>query len=211
MTEDDRAAALADIEAFIAASEREYIAEVCIDEPDDEPVAAGVYKPSEITFGHVRRARGAINLLVEARKVDEPRYIVWNAAKNEGVVFLDRDDAEWAQSTDPDDEYAYSRFHSTIGEAFVERYGEDERTIETTPQCAFPIITAIPPEAETIRKSFYAAIDFAISEGLEADTFLRCWNEGDWRAIAEEWPEFDLSTTGVDPELLANIVKDRGR
>lgn len=65
MTTQERAAALADIEALIAVSEREYIGDVCLDEPDDEPVAAGVDRSSEITFGHVRRARAALRRLAE--------------------------------------------------------------------------------------------------------------------------------------------------
>lgn len=34
-----------------------------------------------------------------------------------------------------------------------------------------------------------AAIQFALTQGLDADAFLRCWNEGDWEAIRKEWPE----------------------
>lgn len=28
-------------------------------------------------------------------------------------------------------------------------------------------------------------------------SFLHLWREGDWQAIAKNWPEFDLSTIGV--------------
>lgn len=49
------------------------------------------------------------------------------------------------------------------------------------------------------RRAFSAAIDFAIDEGLDASEFLLCWREGDWQAIEEDWPEFDLTTTGQWP------------
>lgn len=38
---------------------------------------------------------------------------------------------------------------------------------------------------EQVRQDFCAAIDHAISLGLEGADFLRCWNEGDWDGCAE--------------------------
>jgi hypothetical protein len=40
-------------------------------------------------------------------------------------------------------------------------------------------------DAEQMRQDFCAAINHAISIGMEADVFLRCWNEGDWKGCAE--------------------------
>lgn len=38
---------------------------------------------------------------------------------------------------------------------------------------------------EQVRSTFCAVINHAISLGLGADGFLRCWNEGDWAGCAE--------------------------
>jgi hypothetical protein len=51
---------------------------------------------------------------------------------------------------------------------------------------------------ESMRTAFNSAIEFAISQGVEASTFLRCWTHGEWEVLAKEWPEFDLNTVG-DP------------
>ena len=39
---------------------------------------------------------------------------------------------------------------------------------------------------QVMQKTFNAAIDFAIEQGLEASEFLSAWREGD----TTEWPEF---------------------
>jgi hypothetical protein len=53
------------IDALLSIVEREvglWPGQNCHDEPDDEPVATcGDGKPSEMTFGHVRRARQELN------------------------------------------------------------------------------------------------------------------------------------------------------
>ncbi len=51
-------------------------------------------------------------------------------------------------------------------------------------------------DPEHIRRAFNSALDFALDdcEPDEGLTFLRLWREGDWQAIARDWPEFDLST-----------------
>ena len=41
--------------------------------------------------------------------------------------------------------------------------------------------------------AFNAAIDFALEEPMGL-AFLSLWREGDWDAIALEWPDFDLDT-----------------
>lgn len=50
---------------------------------------------------------------------------------------------------------------------------------------------------EQVSTAFNAAIDFAVDES-DGDglLFLRLWREGDWEAIAREFPAFDLETTG---------------
>ena len=53
------------LKELVAACEREFIGDVCQDEPDKEPVAAGTDEDgfpyySEITFGMIRRARAAL-------------------------------------------------------------------------------------------------------------------------------------------------------
>lgn len=54
-------------------------------------------------------------------------------------------------------------------------------------------------DPEHIRRAFNAALDFALDDcdDHEATAFLRCWREGDWQAISEQWPGFDLSTVGA--------------
>ena len=48
------------LEALVSACEADFTSEYTADEPDDEPVG---YPPTEVTFGHVRRAREAIRRL----------------------------------------------------------------------------------------------------------------------------------------------------
>lgn len=45
---------------------------------------------------------------------------------------------------------------------------------------------SVHEEAAAQRRQFNAAIDFAVEQGIEADSFLRAWREGD----TSEWPEF---------------------
>lgn len=40
-------------------------------------------------------------------------------------------------------------------------------------------------QVEAMRRDFCAAIEHALGEGLEAATFLKCWNEGDWEGCRE--------------------------
>ena len=50
----------------------------------------------------------------------------------------------------------------------------------------------------TFKVAFNAAANFILDE-LDPDsgfTFLGMWREGDWKCIAKEFPEFDLTTTG---------------
>lgn len=49
-------------------------------------------------------------------------------------------------------------------------------------------------EVEKVRSTFCAVINHAIGLRLEADAFLRCWNEGDWAGCAEFG--FVVDTTG---------------
>jgi len=60
-----------------------------------------------------------------------------------------------------------------------------------------------PPivEAETVRdKAAIAAIQYAISSGLEGIEFLRCWDEGNFDAIRKEWSDApDAVFVGADP------------
>lgn len=52
-------------------------------------------------------------------------------------------------------------------------------------------------EGEKTRLAFNSAINFAIDiAGSDGLLFLTMWREGDWKGIAEEFPEFDLNTTG---------------
>lgn len=41
-------------------------------------------------------------------------------------------------------------------------------------------------ELETMRAQFMAAINFAITQGIGAEDFLRSWIEGD----VSDWPDF---------------------
>ncbi|MDP2835167.1 MAG: hypothetical protein Q8Q28_18065 [Pseudomonadota bacterium] len=56
-----------------------------------------------------------------------------------------------------------------------------------------PGTPAIEEERRRASAAFNAAINFALDKaGPEGLTFLSCWREGDWGAIAEEWPEFKI-------------------
>jgi len=45
-----------------------------------------------------------------------------------------------------------------------------------------------------VQDAFNSAINFAVDEaGPEGLTFLRLWREGDFQAIAHEFPEFDTA------------------
>ena len=43
-----------------------------------------------------------------------------------------------------------------------------------------------------LQDSYNEVIQFVI-EQRDLD-FLHCWFEGDWKAIKEEWPEFDINS-----------------
>lgn len=43
--------------------------------------------------------------------------------------------------------------------------------------------------------AFNDAINFALMSGLEGLLFLELWREGDWEAIEQEFPKFDLSSS----------------
>jgi hypothetical protein len=53
-------------------------------------------------------------------------------------------------------------------------------------------------EAQRYIAPYNAALDFALDGGADHEglLFLRMWREGDWKGIADEFPSFDLSTTG---------------
>lgn len=52
-------------------------------------------------------------------------------------------------------------------------------------------IVISPSEASGSSAQFNAAINYAIDKvPNEADIFLRLWREGDWKAIAKEFPDF---------------------
>jgi len=54
-----------------------------------------------------------------------------------------------------------------------------------------------------------AAIQFALSQGLECEQFLRLWNEGEFEVIRKEWPECpDSVFIGADP--LASTKDESG-
>lgn len=56
--------------------------------------------------------------------------------------------------------------------------------------------------------SFNAAINFALDEADgEGLLFLRLWREGDWQAIAAEFPSFELETTGQVKVVNGCLVK----
>lgn len=58
--------------------------------------------------------------------------------------------------------------------------------------------------------AFNAAINFALDEADgEGLLFLRLWREGDWESIAEEFPEFDLATTGNIGATIRQDVKNK--
>lgn len=46
---------------------------------------------------------------------------------------------------------------------------------------------------ENMRQTFTDAIEFAIRDD-EPREFLTAWNEGDWKTLKNEWPEFKLPT-----------------
>ncbi len=56
--------------------------------------------------------------------------------------------------------------------------------------------------AEQMENDFNAAINYALdpstNEGL---LFLRCWREGDWTSIEEEWPRFKISDALKHPNF----------
>jgi hypothetical protein len=69
---------------------------------------------------------------------------------------------------------------------------------------------ALKAEVEQVRGAFMAAIEFTMLTD-ESIAFLKCWNEGDWPQIAQDWPKFDLSTTGQWPRAaLAPIPAKEG-
>jgi hypothetical protein len=51
-------------------------------------------------------------------------FIVWNEAKNEGAVFLDRGDADQCQRGE------FSGVYSSLGEYFAESYEDDARELQ---------------------------------------------------------------------------------
>ena len=53
-------------------------------------------------------------------------------------------------------------------------------------------------QIEAQRCSYNMALQFALEEIDECDIkyFLTLWNEGSWKEIAKEFPDFDLTTTG---------------
>jgi GH24 family phage-related lysozyme (muramidase) len=59
----------------------------------------------------------------------------------------------------------------------------------------------VNPSAETTPNAAVAAIAFALGEGSAGGLeFLRAWNEGDFQAIREEWPEAPEAVyIGADP------------
>lgn len=45
---------------------------------------------------------------------------------------------------------------------------------------------------ELLAASYNEVIEFVIqNRDLQ---FLQCWQEGDWKVIIEEWPEFDINS-----------------
>lgn len=58
--------------------------------------------------------------------------------------------------------------------------------------------------------AFNAAINFALDES-EGDglIFLRLWREGDWEGIANEFPRFDLETTGQVGLVGGRLINNR--
>ena len=54
-------------------------------------------------------------------------------------------------------------------------------------------------EADQMQQDFNDAIDFAIDDD-DPKAFLRCWREGDWEALSEEWPDFKLPTIAYEGE-----------
>lgn len=59
-------------------------------------------------------------------------------------------------------------------------------------------IKELTQAAKNHQSAFNAAINFALDRaGPEGLTFLRTWREGDFDAIAREWPDFDLSSVAA--------------
>lgn len=70
-------------------------------------------------------------------------------------------------------------------------------------------IDELKAQASLITEAYNEVIEFTLKE-RDLD-FLRCWQEGDWAAIHDEWPDFNLFTeaqinlmkeSGFDPDLL---------
>ncbi len=56
-------------------------------------------------------------------------FVVWNAARNEAVVFDNRDDAKSATNGKPHRKHGYMSI-SSLAEAFYESYGDEKLKIE---------------------------------------------------------------------------------
>jgi hypothetical protein len=54
-----------------------------------------------------------------------------------------------------------------------------------------------------VTECYNEAIDFAVQN--RDIQFLQCWQEGDWKAIIEEWPEFDINS-----EAQQWLIKESG-
>lgn len=54
---------------------------------------------------------------------------------------------------------------------------------------------------QSVKTAFNAAIDFAISQGIEAATFLDAWRHGD----TSEWPEFVPPAVEVTPKQVVPV------
>ncbi len=66
-------------------------------------------------------------------------------------------------------------------------------------------------ECHQMARSAEAAIDFAldrtdcVATPAEGEQFLQAWRDGEWGVIANDWPEFDLTTAGLTLETIANL------
>ena len=58
--------------------------------------------------------------------------------------------------------------------------------------------------AMQLRNAAYNEIIEFVLQNDDTD-ILRCWNEGDWEAIHDEWPEFNIMT-----EAQQNLMRESG-
>lgn len=82
--------------------------------------------------------------------------------------------------------------------AEVESLREGNSLLTDQAEAAEARADALQAEVERLRGAFNAAIDYAcdLNDSPEDGViFLRMWREGEWQQIAEEFPEFDLSST----------------